>query len=82
MPKGVPNKRYTPEFKQMVVEAVREGHMAYNEAERHYDVPHGRIQNGNTSILQKALRVLQSSDVGVAAQAVLRNFLKRWKMIY
>ena len=44
MPKGVPNKRYTPEFKQMVVEAVREGHMAYNEAERHYDVPHGRIQ--------------------------------------
>ena len=44
MPKGVPNKRYTPEFKQRVVEAVREGHMAYNEAERHYDVPHGRIQ--------------------------------------
>ena len=28
----------------MVVEAVREGHIAYNEAERHYDVPHGRIQ--------------------------------------
>ena len=44
MPKGVPNKRYTPEFKQMVVEAVREGSMAYNEAERQYDVPHGRIQ--------------------------------------
>ena len=36
IPKGVPNKRYTPEFKQMVVEAVLEGHMAYNEAERHY----------------------------------------------
>ena len=44
MPKGVPNKRYTPEFKQMVVEAVRERGMAYNEAERQYDVPHGRIQ--------------------------------------
>ena len=28
----------------MVVEAVRKGHMAYNEAERHYGVPHGRIQ--------------------------------------
>ena len=28
----------------MVVESVLEGHMAYNEAERHYDVPHGRIQ--------------------------------------
>ena len=44
MSKGVPNKRYTAEFKQMVVEAVREGRMAYNEAERYYDVPHGRIQ--------------------------------------
>ena len=44
MPKGVPNKRYTAEFKQMVVETVREGHMAYNEAERYYDVTHGRIQ--------------------------------------
>jgi len=28
----------------MVVESVREGGMAYNEAERQYDVPHGRIQ--------------------------------------
>ena len=44
MPKGEPNKRYTPEFKKKVVEAVREEHMAYNEAERYYDVPHGRIQ--------------------------------------
>ena len=24
MPKGIPNKRYTPEFKQMVVETMRE----------------------------------------------------------
>ena len=44
MPKGVPNKRYTPEFKQMVVEAVRDQHMSYAEAEQHYDVAHGRIQ--------------------------------------
>ena len=33
MPKGVPNKRYTPEFKKMVVEAVRDNHMSYAEAE-------------------------------------------------
>ena len=44
MPKGVPNKRYTPEFKQMVVEAVRDNHMSYAEAEAHYEVAHGRIQ--------------------------------------
>ena len=28
MPKGVPNKRYTPEFKKMVVETMREEHMS------------------------------------------------------
>ena len=44
MPKGVPNKRYTPEFKQMVVEAVRDNHMSYAEAEAYYEVAHGRIQ--------------------------------------
>ena len=44
MPKGVPNKRYTPEFKKMVVEAVRDHHMSYAEAEKQYDVAHGRIQ--------------------------------------
>ena len=44
MPKGVPNKRYTPEFKQMVVEAVRDNHMSYAEAEALYEVAHGRIQ--------------------------------------
>ena len=44
MPKGVPNKRYTADFKQMVVEAVRDHHMSYAEAEQHYDVAHGRIQ--------------------------------------
>jgi len=44
MPKGVPNKRYTPEFKKMVVEAVRDNHMSYAEAETQYEVAHGRIQ--------------------------------------
>ena len=37
MPKGVPNKRYTPEFKKMVVEAVRDNHMSYAEAETQYE---------------------------------------------
>ena len=45
MPKGVPNKRYTPEFKKMVVEAVRDNHMSYAEAESRYEVAHGRIQH-------------------------------------
>ena len=28
MPKGVPNKRYTPEFKRMVVEAMEKEHLS------------------------------------------------------
>ena len=46
MPKGVPNKRYTAEFKRQVVEAVLHEDMSYKEAERIYKVDgHGRIQN-------------------------------------
>jgi len=30
MPKGVPNKKYTPEFKKHVVETMREEGLSYN----------------------------------------------------
>lgn len=46
MPKGVPNKRYTAEFKQKVVEAVLQDGLGYKEAERIYEINgHDRIQN-------------------------------------
>lgn len=46
MPKGVPNKRYTPEFKQRVVEAVMKERLSYQEAARVYEVDgHDRIQS-------------------------------------
>ena len=38
MPKGIPNKRYTPEFKQQVVESVLQDGPSYKEAARLYDV--------------------------------------------
>ena len=45
MPKGVPNKRYTPEFKQKVVKAVVKEGLSYQEAARLYEVNgHDRIQ--------------------------------------
>ena len=31
MPKGVPNKRYTPEFKKLVVETMMKEKMSYRE---------------------------------------------------
>ena len=38
MPKGQPNKRYTPEFKIKVVETMREEKLSYKEAARQFDV--------------------------------------------
>jgi transposase-like protein len=31
MPKGVPNKRYTPEFKKLVIETMQEEKLSYSE---------------------------------------------------
>ena len=38
MPKGKPNKRYTGEFKQQVVEAMMKEKLSYCEAARQFDV--------------------------------------------
>ena len=38
MPKGIPNKRYTGEFKQMVVETMRKESLSYKEAAREFNV--------------------------------------------
>lgn len=38
MPKGKPNKRYTPEFKIMVVETMQVKKLSYHEAARQFDV--------------------------------------------
>ena len=38
MPKGVPNKRYTPEFKKLVIETMREDKLSYSETCRRFEV--------------------------------------------
>lgn len=38
MPKGVPNKRYTPEFKKLVVEAMQKENLSYSETARRFEV--------------------------------------------
>ena len=42
MPKGVPNKRYTAEFKRHVVEIMREEGLSYRETERMFELPRGQ----------------------------------------
>lgn len=39
MPKGVANKRYTGEFKQLVVETMLRDKLSYREAARQFEVP-------------------------------------------
>ena len=38
MPKGIPNKKYTGEFKQMVVETMRKEGLSYRETARKFDI--------------------------------------------
>ncbi len=41
MPKGHPNKRYTPEFKIKVVETMHNERLSYKETARQFDIPQG-----------------------------------------
>ena len=43
MPKGVPNKRYTPEFKKLVIEAMQEEKLSYRETAQRFGVVRSRI---------------------------------------
>lgn len=46
MPKGIPNKRYTPEFKKLVIETMLEEKLSYSETARQFDISdHHRIQD-------------------------------------
>ena len=46
MPTGMPNKRYTAEFKKFVIETMRTENLSYNETARRFDVnSHHRIQD-------------------------------------
>ena len=38
MPKGIPNKRHTGEFKQMVVETMMQEKLSYHEVARKFEV--------------------------------------------
>lgn len=46
MPRGVANKRYTPEFKKLVIETMQEEGLSYTETSRRFEVnSHRRIQD-------------------------------------
>ena len=46
MPKGIPDKSYTPEFKKTVIETMREEKLSYRETARRFEInSHHRIQD-------------------------------------
>ena len=45
MPKGVTNKKYTPEFKKLVVETMQKEHLGYCETAERFGVRHKRVQD-------------------------------------
>lgn len=54
MPKGIPNKKYTGEFKQMVVEIMRKENLSYCETASKFKVcDHHRIQNWERIYLEE-----------------------------
>lgn len=50
MPKGFPNKRYTPEFKKVVIETMLKEKLSYCETARRFEV-------NNHSIIQRWERI-------------------------
>lgn len=45
MSKGIPNKRYTPEFKKQVIETMRQEKLSYGETARRFKInSHGTIE--------------------------------------
>ena len=54
MPKGIPNRRYTPEFKQLVVETMRKEHISVREAMRRFEINnHGIIERWERIYLEE-----------------------------
>ena len=53
MPKGVPNKRYTPEFKRHVVETMLNEHLSYRETARRFDLPNDRVPSWERIYLEE-----------------------------
>lgn len=54
MPKGVPTKIYTGEFKENVVKDVRNNGLSYREAARKYEIAgHGRIEGWERIYLEE-----------------------------
>ena len=53
MPKGIPNKRYTPEFKEEVIKTMQEEGLGYLETAERFGIRHKRVQDWERIYLEE-----------------------------
>ena len=53
MPKGVPNQRYTPEFKEEVIRTMQEEKLGYMETAERFGIRHKRVQDWERIYLEE-----------------------------
>ena len=71
MPKGVPNKRYTPEFKKLVIETMQEEKLSYSETCRRFEInSRDRIKSWERIYLEEGPEALPSNGVAAAVRVV------------
>ena len=67
MPKGVPKEKYTGEFKQKVVEDMRENQLSLREAARKYNIPqHITVRRWERIYLAEGVKGLYVEHRGLA----------------
>ena len=53
MPKGVPKKRYTPEFKEEVIKTMQEEGLSYRETGERFGILHQRVMSWERIYLEE-----------------------------
>ena len=70
MPRGIPNKKYTAEFKQHVIETMQKEGLSYRETARQFEVnSHHRIQEWERIYLEEGPEGLYVERRGQASAA-------------
>lgn len=82
MPKGVPDKRYIPEFKEMVVKGIHEEGLSYSEAERGYGIAHGIIHGWERIYLTEGTEGLAVERRGRSSTGSPKKLPKEWEYLW
>ena len=53
MPKGIPNREYTPEFKEEVLKTMKEEHLGYRETAERFGIYHKRVMDWERIYLEE-----------------------------